>query len=71
MKQQGHKGSDVRMVPFRVFVAGAPCDIAVYSRAKTGSTAVGQYAGQQIEVEGVDAISAAEAWARAARHASP
>jgi hypothetical protein len=55
------------MIPFRVFVAGIPCDIAVYSRSKTVSIAVGEYRGRrQIEVRRASAIGAAEAWAKAA-----
>jgi len=55
-----------KMLPYRVFVAGAPCDIAVYSSVKAGSVAVGEYRGMQIEVRATHALEAAEAWARAA-----
>ena len=54
------------MVPYRVFVAGLPCDIAVYSTLKSDCVAVGDYRGKQIEVRGADALSAADAWTRAA-----
>ncbi len=57
-------------IPFRVFVAGIPCDIAVYSRSKTVSIAVGEYRGRQIEVRSASAIDAAEAWAKAAERAT-
>ena len=55
------------MVPYRVFVAGLPCDIAVYSTLKSDCVAVGEYRGKHIEVRGADALSAADAWTRAAR----
>ena len=54
------------MIPYRVFVAGIPCEIAVYSRLKNVSIAVGEYRGRKIEVRRASAISAAEAWAKAA-----
>ena len=54
------------MVPYRVFVAGLPCDIAVYSTLKSDCVAVGDYRGKRIEVGGTDAITAADAWTRAA-----
>ena len=60
------KAESATMIPFRVFVAGIPCDIAVYSRSKTVSIAVGEYRGRQIEVRRASAIGAAEAWAKAA-----
>jgi hypothetical protein len=31
------------MVPYRAFVAGLPCDIAVYSTLKSDCVAVGDY----------------------------
>ena len=60
------KADGTAMIPFRVFVAGIPCDIAVYSRSKTAAIAVGEYRGRQIEVRSTSAIDAAEAWAKAA-----
>jgi len=60
------KVESAKMIPYRVFVAGIPCDIAVYSRSKNVSIAVGEYRGKQIEVRRASAISAAEAWAKAA-----
>jgi hypothetical protein len=54
------------MVPYRVFVAGLSCDIAVYSALKSDCVAVGDYRGKHIEVRGADALSAADAWTRAA-----
>jgi len=55
-----------RMIPYRVFVDGAACDIAVYSSSNAASIAVGAHRGRQIEVGGKSAIDAAEAWAKAA-----
>ena len=55
------------MVPYRVFVAGWPCDIAVYSTLKSDCVAVGKYRGKRIEVSGADALTAVDAWTRAAR----
>jgi hypothetical protein len=55
------------MVPYRVFVAGLPCDIAIYSTVKSHCVAVGKYRAKHIEVRGADALSAADAWTRAAR----
>ncbi len=54
------------MVPYRVFVAGFPCDIAVYSTSKS-CIAVGVYRGKCIKVSGADALSAVDAWTKAAR----
>jgi hypothetical protein len=54
------------MVPYRVFVAGIACDIAVYSKSKAVSIAVGKYKGRQIEVRSASAIGAADAWVKAA-----
>ncbi len=54
------------MVPYRVFVVGVPCDIAVYSTLKPDCIAVGEYRGKHIEVRGADALGAADAWTRAA-----
>jgi hypothetical protein len=59
-----------RKVPFRIFVAGTPCDIVVYSRSKTVSIAVGEYSGKQIEVRGASPIGAGEAWAKAAERST-
>ena len=64
------KADGTAMIPFRVFVAGTPCDIAVYSRSKTAAIAVGEYRGRQIEVRSTSAIDAAEAWAKAAERAT-
>ena len=58
------------MVPHRVFVAGLPCDIAVYSTLKTDCVAVGDYRGKRIEIRGADALTAADAWTRAATELS-
>ena len=55
------------MVPYRVFVAGFPCDIAIHSTLKSDCVAVGEYRAKHIEVRGADALSAADAWTRAAR----
>jgi len=44
------------MVPYRVFVASLPCDIAVYSTLESDSVAVGKYRGKRVD-----------AWTRAAR----
>jgi hypothetical protein len=38
------------MVPYRVFVAGLSCDIAVYSTLKSDCVAVGDYRGKHIKV---------------------
>ncbi len=57
-------------VPYRVFVAGLPCDIAVYSTLKSDWVAVGEYKGKHIQVREADALSAADAWTRAARRLS-
>jgi hypothetical protein len=57
---------DAAMVPYRVFVAGIACDIAVYSKSKAVSIAVGKYKGRQIEVRSASAIGAADAWVKAA-----
>jgi hypothetical protein len=54
------------MLPFRVFVADLPCDIAIYSTLKSDCVAVGEYRAKHIEVRGADALSAADAWIRAA-----
>jgi hypothetical protein len=54
------------MVPYRAFVVGVPCDIAVYSTLKSDCIAVGEYRGKHIEVRGADALGAADAWTRAA-----
>ena len=56
------------MVSYRVFVGGLPYDIAVYLKSK--SVAVGEYRGKHIEVRGADALSAADAWAKAATRLS-
>jgi hypothetical protein len=59
-----------RMVSYRVFVGGLPYDIAVYSTLKSESVAVAEYRGKHIEVRGADALSAADAWAKAATRLS-
>jgi hypothetical protein len=55
------------MVPYRVFVAGLPCDIAVYLTLESDSLAVGKYRGRRIEVSGADPLAAVDARTRAAR----
>lgn len=55
------------MVPYRVFVASLPCDIAVYSTLESDFVAVGKYWGKRIEVSGADPLAAVDAWTRAAR----
>ena len=55
-----------RMIPFRVFVGGMPCDITVYSNGRGEFVAAGGYRGKQIEIKGASAISAAHAWSKSA-----
>ena len=66
-EQLADKSISGPIVPYRVFVAGLPCDIAIYSTLKSDCVAVGEYRGKRIEVRGADALSAADAWTRAAR----
>jgi hypothetical protein len=66
-EQLADKSISGPMVPYRVFVAGLPCDIAIYSTLKSDCVAVGEYRAKHIEVRGADALSAADAWTRAAR----
>ena len=67
MPRKADKSISGPMVPYRVFVAGLPCDIAIYSTLKSDCVAVGEYRAKHIEVRGADALSAADAWTRAAR----
>ena len=55
------------MVPYRVSVAGVPCDIAIYSNLKSDCVVVGEYRAMHIEIGGADALIAADAWIRTAR----
>ena len=64
------KADGATIIPYRVFVAGTPCDIAVYAKSETVSIAVGEYRGRKIEVRKSNAIDAAEAWAKAAECAT-
>jgi hypothetical protein len=57
------------MIPFRVFVAGAPCDIAVHAKPEGDAVAVGEFNGKEIKVRRESAIAAATAWAKAAEAA--
>jgi len=59
-----------RMVLYRVIVGGLLYDITVYSTLKSESVAVGEYRGKRMEVRGVDALSAANAWAKVATRIS-
>ena len=66
-EQLADKSISGPMVPYRVFVGGLPCDIAIYSTSKSDCVAVGEYRAKHMEVRGADALSAADAWTRAAR----
>jgi hypothetical protein len=62
-----HKEEPRKIVPYRVFVAGLPNDIVVYSASKSESVAVGEYGGEHVRGSGANALNAAEAWAKAAK----
>ena len=56
-----------KIVPYRVFVAGLPYDIVVYSASKSESVAVGEFGGEHVKAMGANALNAAEAWTKAAK----
>jgi hypothetical protein len=62
-----HKKERREIVPYRVFVAGLPYDIVVYSTSKSESVAVGEFAGEHVQASGANALDAAEAWTKAAK----
>ena len=62
-----HKKERREIVPYRVFVAGLPYDIVVYSASKSESVAVGEYGGEHVQARGTNALNAAEAWTKAAK----
>ena len=62
-----HKKERREIVPYRVFVAGLPCDIVVYSGSKFKSVAVGEYGGKHLQARAANALNAAEAWTKAAK----
>ena len=55
-----HKEEPRKIVPYRVFVAGLPNDIVVYSASKSESVAVGEYGGEHVRGSGANALNAAE-----------
>jgi len=62
-----HKEEPREIVPYRVFVAGLPCDIVVYSASKSESIAVGEFGGEHVQARGANALNAAETWTKAAK----
>ena len=65
-EEKSHKVEGGRIISYRVFVAGNPCDIVVSSRSNMGWIGAGEYQGKRIEVSAASAIDAAEAWVKAA-----